>query len=183
MSSQLQSVVSWQDYSRGDGFGRATMDDVRQLRKALDAGDAITQGQAVTAGTESGFALRVESLERTLKNTTYRMEHVKLWKSIPKIAAFNTVEEYNQVTEYGDGSQGAFMAEGTLPGETDATYNRQYAVVKFLGTTRIVSHVIMVMSSHKRPWPVPCTCFVNLKERCLLGMPALTHLSLMALMH
>jgi len=145
MSSQLQSVVSWQDYSRGDGFGRATMDDVRQLRKALDAGDAITQGQAAAAGTGSGFALRVESLERTLKNTTYRMEHVKLWKSIPKIAAFNTVEEYNQVTEYGDGSQGAFMAEGALPGETDATYNRQYAVVKFLGTTRIVSHVMSLV--------------------------------------
>jgi hypothetical protein len=145
MDSQFQSMVSWQDYSRGDGFGRATMDDVRQLRKALNAGDAITSADANAAGTESGFALRVESLERTLKNTTYRMEHIKLWKSIPKIAAFNTVEEYNQITEYGAGAQGAFMAEGALPSETDASYDRKYAVVKFLGTTRIVSHVMSLV--------------------------------------
>lgn len=145
MDSQFQSMVSWQDYSRGDGFGRATMEDVRQLRKALNAGDSITSAEATAAGTESGFALRVESLERTLKNTTYRMEHIKLWKSIPKIAAFNTVEEYNQITEYGAGAQGAFLAEGELPSATDASYERKYAIVKFLGTTRVVSHVMSLV--------------------------------------
>lgn len=137
--SQGMNMVSWRDYSGLDGFGQTTVQDVVDLKKALSAGNDINAPGSFAAG--DGFAMRVESLDQTLKNTTYRMEHPRLWKVIPKGPAFNTVEEFNQVTDYGQLEQGAWINEGELPQSTDATYTRNYRVVKFLGTLRSVTHV------------------------------------------
>ena len=137
------NMVTWRDFEGVDGFGQATQQDFADLRKALVAGSAVNAPAAFTPG--DGFALRVESLENTVKSTTFRMEHIKLLKAIAKIPAFNTVEEYNRVTSYGALSQGAFVAEGALPEETDATYERVIAAIKFMGTTRRVSHVMSLV--------------------------------------
>ena len=83
------NLVSWRDYEGVEGFGAASQGDVDDLNKALTAGQEINPPGSVTAG--DGFALRVESLERTLRNTTYKMDHIRLWKAIPKVAAYNTV--------------------------------------------------------------------------------------------
>jgi hypothetical protein len=102
-----------------------------------------------TATAGDGFSLRVESLEQTLKNTTFRMEHIRLWKNLPKIPAYNTVEEYNQIQSYSNNQYSSFVTEGQLPVSTDATYRRQYAKIKFMGTQRSVSHVMsMVKPAH-----------------------------------
>jgi hypothetical protein len=137
-------MVSWQDYEGVDGFGAGpgfTENDLSHLNKALTAGNDINNPGAAPG---QGFLLRVESLERTLKNVTYRMEHIRLWKAIPKLAAFNTVEEHNEVSSYGEGLEG-FIGESALPPEDDSTYARRYATVKFLGTTRSVSHVMSLI--------------------------------------
>jgi len=84
----MNSQVSWSDYEGVVGFGATSQQEVDELNKALAAGSDINK-PAVAAG--EGFALRVESLEQTLKVVTYRMEHIKLWKAIPKLAAYNTV--------------------------------------------------------------------------------------------
>ena len=142
------NMVSWQDYEGIDGFGSATSADVDQLNKALTAGQAIAAPGSAVAG--DGFSLRVESLERTLKNLTFRMEHVKLWKSITKLAAYNTVEEHNQLSSYGANQDAGWIDEGDLPTEDDATYQRKYAVVKYLGTVRRVTHVMtLVRPAHQ----------------------------------
>lgn len=140
--SQGMNMVSWRDYSGVDGFGQTTVEDLNDLKKALVAGQDINP---VAASPGVGFPLRVESLERTLKNTTYRMEHIRLWREVPKLPAFNTVEEFNQVQEYGQLDQGAFIDEGALPDETDATYERKFTIIKFLGTTRRVTHVMSLV--------------------------------------
>lgn len=137
-----QNVVTWRDQEGVNGFGAASEEDLSQLLKALTAGQSQNPPGSVTAG--DGFALRVESLERTLRNTTFRMEHIRLFKALPKLAAYNTVEEYNQVQEYGQGVE-AFIEEGGLPNETDASYERKFAVIKYLGTTRKVSHVMSLV--------------------------------------
>ncbi len=124
-------MVSMKDYEGIQGFGISPQQDLEELQKALSAG----YDRPPSAG---GGALRVESLEATLKVVTYRMEHVKFWRSIPKLPAFSTVEEYNRLKEYGSDA-GGFTQEGALPETDDATYQRTVGYVKFLGTTREVT--------------------------------------------
>jgi len=116
-----------------DGFGEATIAELAELRKALEIGTS----QPVTG---FGFdALRVESLESTLKLLTYSAQHVRLWNQIPKQEAFSTVEEYNRLITYGtDG--GGFVPSGALPEEEDTLYERADQKVKYIGSTRSVHH-------------------------------------------
>jgi hypothetical protein len=117
----------------GSGFGAGSEADIAELSKALEA------GYQIGAGRTGGSALRVESLEASLKVLTYTSSHVKLWKKMPKSPAYSTVEEYNQLTDYG-GEASPFVQEGELPQATDASYVRRTQLVKFLGTTREITH-------------------------------------------
>ncbi len=137
------SMVSWRDYAGVEGFGYTTQEDVDDLSKALTAGQSINPPGSFDAG--DGFALRVESLERTLRNTTYKMQHIRLWRSISKLAAYNTVEEFNLITSYGENVDAGFIDEGDLPEEDDSTYERKFSVIKYLGTVRRVTHVMSLV--------------------------------------
>lgn len=116
-----------------NGPGTATAAEVESLNKALEA------GYQIGAGRTGGSALRVESLEASLKVLTFTSSHIKLWKKIPKSPAYSTVEEYNQLTEYG-GSSTPWVQEGELPQASDSSYVRRTQLVKFLGTVREVTH-------------------------------------------
>ena len=143
----MSNQVTWNDYQGVDGFGSSSQTDVDNLNKALAAGQEQNPPGSATAG--DGFALRVESLERTLINTTYKMTHIRLFRAIEKIPAYNTVEEHNELSSYGDNSDNGFVAEGDLASENSSTYQRKFAVVKYMGTTRTVTHVMtMVKPAH-----------------------------------
>lgn len=132
-------MVSWNDYS-GPGTGTDQLEGQQalfQLAKALQAGQDVAD-PGVAPGV--GFPLRVESLEETLRVTTYEMKEIVFWKDIPKLPARNTVEENNIVREWGQEAIPAFIAEGALPNETDTTYERQIDRVKYLGTVGRVTH-------------------------------------------
>lgn len=137
------NMISWQDYEGVEGFGVSNQDQLDQLQKALVAGADRDPPGSVVSG--DGFALRTESLERTLKNVTFKAEHIRLFKDIAKAAAYNTVEEYNVVHEYGDNPDSGWIEEGALPNEDDSTYERKVAKVKYLGTVRKVSHVMSLV--------------------------------------
>lgn len=126
-------------YARGDhnGFGNDNGSSVQELQKALEAGFQISNQTG-------GSALRVESLEGSLKVVTYNAHHIKFWKKIPKSPAYSTVEEYNQLVDYGSDAQ-AFVGEGELPPTQDTTYARRTSLVKFIGTTREVTHPMTVV--------------------------------------
>ena len=131
-----------QDYGAAAGGVGASATEIADLHKALSAGNDINN-PGTAAG--EGFPLRTESLEATLKNLTYEMDEIKLFKSIPKVPASNTVEEFNRLVSYGEGgarsfNQG-FFSEGGLPDEQDSTYERVTVLIKFLGITGRVTHV------------------------------------------
>ena len=145
----MQSAfVSWKDYEGLDGFGQGTQEQVQELRKALTAGQDQNP-PAVAAG--EGFPLRVESLERTLKVVTYRMDDVRLWRSLSKLPAYNTVEEYNRLRSYGSNDFAGFIDEGDLPSTDDSTYSREFTVIKYVGTTRSVTHVMSLIKPAHGP--------------------------------
>lgn len=116
-----------------EGFGESTLAELNELRKALDIG----YSQPVTG--QGADALRVESLEATLKVLTYRAEHIRFWSMIPKLDASSTVEEFNRLVEYGS-EGGAFLESGELPATEDTTYERADEKVKYVGSTREVNH-------------------------------------------
>jgi len=137
----MNGMVSLRDYEGIQGFGMTSAQAVDDLNKALTAG---TQNPP----TSGGNVLRVESLEATLRVVTFTLGHIQFWKMLPKLPAFSTVEEYNRLLDYGADS-GAFTNEGDLPETQDSTYERKTALVKFLGTTREVSHpMTLVRPAH-----------------------------------
>lgn len=137
----MYGQVSLQHYEGLNGFGTAPAADVQELQKALEAGYQVTNQTG-------GSALRVESLEASLKVVTFTNHHIKFWKKIPKSPAYSTVEEYNQLISYGP-THFAFTQEGELPPATDTNYARRTQLVKFMGTTREVTHpATMVHPAH-----------------------------------
>jgi hypothetical protein len=126
-------------HARGDlnGFGIDQSSSVQDLQKALEAGFQISNQTG-------GSALRVESLEGSLKVVTFSAHHIKMWKKIPKSPAYSTVEEYNQLVDYGSDAF-AFVQEGELPPTQDTTYARRTSLVKFIGSTREVTHPMTVV--------------------------------------
>jgi len=125
--------------------GNTSVEDLENINKALAAGE-ITGRDTTNLQTASGSPLKVESLEKTLKVLTFSENDVALWRNIPKAAAFNTVEEYNQLSSYGM-DRGGFNNEGELPNEEDATYIRRAQLVKFLGTVRSVTHPMTLVNT------------------------------------
>lgn len=126
------------------GFGApGDAPQLSDLMKALQAGYNFG-----TTDQSNGGALRVESLESSLKVLTYGEENIRFWKHVPKMQAFNTVEEYNTLSSYGN-SINAFLPEGVMPETNDSQYNRQVALVKYMGTTRVVTHpMTLVRAAH-----------------------------------
>lgn len=126
----------------GEGFGTSDQSTVADLNKAL------TAGYASDTTASGGGALRVESLDSTLKIVSFMEKNIQFYNDIPKTKAYNTVEEYNVLSRYG-GKGGFFIEEGGLPRTEDSAYQRKAAFVKFMGTTREISHpMLLVRPAH-----------------------------------
>jgi hypothetical protein len=146
-------MITLSDYQNQPGmiedmtmFGSSSdMQDVDNLNKALEAG-STTGRETVNSTSLSGAPLKVESLDKTLKVLTFGESEAVLWKRIPKSAAYNTVEEYNQLTDYGV-ERGGFNKEGELPNEENSTYVRRAQLVKFMGVTKSVTHPMQLVNT------------------------------------
>lgn len=140
----MEHIVSLRDY---DGTGLYdqlyTGDTVEDLNKALTA-----QYKGARTPSTGPNVLQPESLESTLRVVTVRQTQVVMWRDIPKEPAFNTVEEYNLNTNYGQDS-GPFISEIETPEFQDTGYVRKQVLVKYLGNSGEVSLVAqLVRNAH-----------------------------------
>ncbi len=126
--------------------GGSSQEELNQLQKALEAG-SITGRETSDSSIASGAPLKVESLDKTLKHLTFKESDIVLWKQVPKKSAYNTVEEYNQLVDYGQ-ERGGFYNEGELPNEEDSTYVRRAQLVKFMGVVKSVTHPMTLVNTH-----------------------------------
>lgn len=135
------------DYGNNfQGFGNGTAAQVAELHKAMTAGQG-SQGFSYGTATPGNLApLMPESLEATLKVMTYSERQIKFWRELFKSTATNTAEEYMRLHQVGTG-EAAFIGEGDLPEIEDSSYSREVSLVKFLGTTRKVSHVASIVKT------------------------------------
>jgi hypothetical protein len=130
----------------GNTYGLPSQ-ELQDLSKALGTGQLVGNNLG-DAYVDGGAPFRVQSLEGILKVVTFQDRNIIFWRDIPKLQAYNTVEEYNRLVSYGGAGSG-FFKEGGLPKEDDSQYERKAALVKFMGTTGIVTHALsLVRSAH-----------------------------------
>ena len=148
--------VSLAEYANGpadggaySGFANTSPEQLAELSKALEAGQ-ITGRETTNLSSVGAQGLKVESLEKNLKLITFKESDIVLWKRIPKSPAYNTVEEYNQLTSYG-AERGGSLVEGELPDEQDSTYVRRAQLVKFYGVTKSVTHAMTLVNTNVGP--------------------------------
>lgn len=128
------------------GFGAHSVTEVEELQKALSIGGEYA---TTTPGNLSqGAALAVEDLDRTLKLVTHSMEHLRLWKDVIKQKVGQTVHQFNVQNSYG-AEVSPFFQMGGVPQATDAQYNREVYIVKYLGSQGSVQHnLTLIQAAH-----------------------------------
>lgn len=135
--------VSLSDYNFESGFGGEQ--DSNELIKAMQAGH-IT-GRDTTDLSLTQEPLKVESLETALKLLTFRTKDIALWNAIPKMPAYNTVEEFLQLESYG-ADRGGFYNEGELSDVENSTYIRRAELVKYIQVTGEVTYQAQIVKSY-----------------------------------
>ncbi len=135
-----------------EGWGTVSREQLDSLLKSLSTGGS-TYGTSAPNTLTQGTSLMVESLDSSLKSVTFGMKQLRLWPMIPKDKAYSTVEQYNRQTSYGETSNGAFFDAdgGVAPSEHTAAYNRQMQTIRYMGTTRIVSHPLTLVNAAHGP--------------------------------
>ena len=121
------------------------------LNKALEAGSALGSASSSATGYGDGGPLKVESLESLLKNITYKRNDLSLWRTLAMkgcvAPAYNTVEEFNRVVNYGTLDRGVALTEGELPQTDNTNYERVASQVKYYGKTGVVTHALSLVKT------------------------------------
>lgn len=140
-------MVTLNDYSTDSlgAMGGGEFADQSELLKAMQAG-SIT-GRDTTGLTLTQEPLKVESLEKTIKLLESRTKDIQLFNAIPKLTAYNTVEEYLQLASYGS-QDGGFYDEGALSDVQDSSYIRRAEKVKYIQVTGEVTLQAQMVKSY-----------------------------------
>ena len=127
-------------------FGNTNAGDgLQELMKAMQAGQVT--GRDTTNQTLSYEPLKSESLEATLKRLEFRTQDIKLFNALPKKTAYNTVEEFLQLSSYGQ-SKGGFYNEGELSDVEDSQYIRRSELIKYIQVTGEVTMQSQMVRSY-----------------------------------
>jgi hypothetical protein len=140
-------MITLNDYmaTAQNGFLGGEATGQAELLKAMQAG-AIT-GRDTTGQILGQEPLKVESLEHTLKLLESRTQDIKLLNAIPKMTAYNTVEEFIQLVSYGS-QRGGFYREGELSNVEDSSYVRRAQYIKYLQVTGEVTLQAQMVRSY-----------------------------------
>jgi len=119
-----------------EGYGQTTVGETEELIKALQAQEGVTDISKLVGG----GALQPQSLETQLAMLTFQEQHLKFFKDIGISKAFSTLEEYSIQDAYG--MEGGFVDQMENPEESDAEFQRKYAVMKYIRSLWKVSDVL-----------------------------------------
>jgi hypothetical protein len=122
--------------------GEMALNDVADLRKALEAGYGTD-----VAGLTGGGALRIQSLEKTLLSTIQENKHFALFNRLAKTEATATVDEWTEQDGVGGFLGGSTNTETGNIAAATGQYARRTGQVKYLMTRREVSFVTTLQNS------------------------------------
>lgn len=134
----LGQVVGWNEIM-------ASGNPLQSLKKALAAGYATTLDTMVQGG-----AMRIESLEPTMKNLTITELSTPLFNDLmaSKKKAESTVEQYSTIDEI---SEAFTYGEADIPAQEDDFYSRHFELVKYVGAVCQVSNPMLSVRSLENP--------------------------------
>lgn len=135
--------VNLQDYQ--GGFLGGQQEGAMELLKAMQAGQITGRDTANQSLTME--PLKAESLETTLKLLEYRQKDIRLLNRMPKLTAYNTVEEFLQLESYGI-NRGGFYNEGELSDVEDSSYVRRAELIKYIQITGEVTMQAQMVRSY-----------------------------------
>lgn len=109
---------------------------IEELQKALTAGYGTDVSQLT-----GGSALRIQSLDKTMKSTIQENEHFVLFNELAKSGAGATVDEWTERSDVGGFPGGSTNSETGVITQAQGAYKRRVGLVKFLMTRAEVSLV------------------------------------------
>ena len=119
-----------------DVMGQISNTTFERLTKALVASPSTPGGPG------DGSSLIPQSLARTLKNVSFKMRNVKMWRAIAKQPAFAMNEEFDQLLSYGTRG-GIFTGAMATPQGNDSTFSRVQVPMKYMATAYATDIAIM----------------------------------------
>lgn len=126
-----------------------TSQNLAALMADLNKGTVGYQTPLVPAGgsqTANNLSpLIPQQLSQTLSVATSSMSDLKLWPMLNKVAAMNTVVEYNRVLSHG-AEHSPFIAEGGIGALNRATYQKVAVQIKYLAERREITDVASFVS-------------------------------------
>lgn len=126
-------------------FGELAFSDIEAPNQVKELAKALTVGYEMGTTDQVGFgAVRVESLEKTLKWVTAKEKSATFWKALRKGKGESTVEEFASMQEVGDAG---FYTEGGLPEEYDEEIKREFEQTKYVGAVGKVPNPARVVKS------------------------------------
>ena len=136
LQKSLQIGSSYAPMAGYDLGGPLSSSTLNRLQKALVA------SPSTPGGAGDGSSLIPQSLARTLKNVSFKMRNIKLWRNIAKKEAFAMTEEYDQLLDYG-ARGGVFTSAMSTPQGNDSTFGRVQVIMKYLATAYATDIAIM----------------------------------------
>jgi hypothetical protein len=143
---QMENLIDLQHNAEISGLG--TQQEVDALNKSLQTGGPVysntTPGNFV-----NGNVFQTESLEPTLKVVSEIDKHVMLFNMLNKSKAYQLVEEFDLQTSHGSAGNAWISESDSEPAQEDASYYRDFEIVKYMGVKKQVSHVMtQIRSGH-----------------------------------
>lgn len=135
-------MFDMQSYQRLMSGGEISLQELFELRNALQKADIGYQTPAGTSGGDAGSLspLVPQSIEGTLTTLTDSEEEIVFWKDLAKVSTKNTLHEFVRILSHG-GDLDPFFGEGGVTGEDASSTDRQSVKVKYMGVKRRVTDV------------------------------------------
>lgn len=83
--------------------------------------------------------LRIQNLDATLTTVLFKRRNFVFWDWLEKVPSISTLYEYDKIRAYGSGRAAAGFAEGGIPALSLPRYERDQAVIRYLGVQRGVT--------------------------------------------
>lgn len=120
---------------------------IADLQKAMATSQTGRDFTGSNDPSNSYGPIKLEALDGTLKLLQYKEKDIRLWATIPKLEASNTVQEYAQLVKYGI-HQSGFVSEGRIPAfSNDSQQLRKFVVLKYIAELREITHQATLMKT------------------------------------